>query len=252
MATDTVIFLLQHLGFVISHRKSILTSLQKIEFLGLPVDSVNMPLSLTPGKLMKVTSQCLEMCRTERVSILQLTKLGKSDHSAIDKAHKSFKFNSTSSGTCTISVLVFTTNSGRIAQSRPFTSTSINLEFQSKTGTSLVSPKPKTMQWKMFCTTPSTNGDSNGCFQNRLGNIIPGSYYTGSMVKKGQVSSHKCVGTSGSEISSIEFYQEQGNKNYTLSDRQYNNTETFDKYGRSEVFENDQIKQRDIGLSSIT
>ena len=53
------------------------------------------------------------------------------------------------------------------------------------------------------------------------------------MVKKGQVSSHKCVGTSGSEISSIEFYQEQGNKNYTLSDRQYNNTETFDKYGKS-------------------
>ena len=159
MATDTVIFLLQHLGFVISHRKSILTSLQKIEFLGLPVDSVNMPLSLTPGKLMKVTSQCLEMCRTERVSTLQLRKLGKSDHFRIDKAHKSFKFNSTSSGTCTISVLVFTTNSGRIAQSRPFTSTSINLEFQSKTGTSLVSPKPKTMQRKMSCTTPSTNGD---------------------------------------------------------------------------------------------
>ena len=66
------------------------------------------------------------------------------------------------------------------------------------------------------------------------------------------MSSHKCVGTSGSEISSIEFYQEQGSKNYTLSDRQYNNIKTFDKVGRPEVFENDQIKQSDIGLSSIT
>ena len=120
MATDTVIFLLQHLGFVISHRKSILTSQQKIVFLGLLVDPVNMSLFLTPGKLMKVTSQCLEMCRTEKVSILQLTKLGESDHFTVDKAHRSFKFNSTTSVTCTISVLVFTTNSGRIAQSKPF------------------------------------------------------------------------------------------------------------------------------------
>ena len=29
-------------------------------------------------------------------------------------------------------------------------------------------PKSKTVQCKMSCTTPSTNGDSNGCFQNRL------------------------------------------------------------------------------------
>ena len=34
-----------------------------------------MSLSLTPEKLMKVTSQCLEMYKTEKVSILQLTKL---------------------------------------------------------------------------------------------------------------------------------------------------------------------------------
>ena len=73
--TDIVIFLLQHLGFVINLKKSILTPQQKIEFLGLLVDSLNMSLSLTPEKLMKVTSQCLEMYKTEKVSILQLTKL---------------------------------------------------------------------------------------------------------------------------------------------------------------------------------
>ena len=38
---------------------------------------------------------------------------------------------------------------------------------------------------------------------------------------------------------------------YTLSDRQYNSTEVFDKDGRCEVFGNDQIKQRDMGLSSL-
>ena len=75
IATDTVIILLQHLGFVINLKKSILTPQQKIEFLGLLVDSLNMSLSLTPEKLMKVTSQCLEMYKTENMFILQLTKL---------------------------------------------------------------------------------------------------------------------------------------------------------------------------------
>ena len=109
-------------------------------------------------------------------------------HFTIDKAYRSFRFNNTRSVTCTTSVSVFTTNSGRIAQSRPFISTPSNLDFQCKTGTSLVGPKPKTLQWKMSCTTPSTNGDLNGCFQNRLGSIMSGSYYTGSMVQTGEVS----------------------------------------------------------------
>ena len=74
------------------------------------------------------------------------------------------QFNSARSVTCTTSVLVFTINSGRIAQSRSFIPTSSNLEFQWKTGTSLVGPKRKTVQWKMSCSTQSTNGGSNGCF----------------------------------------------------------------------------------------
>ena len=139
-------------------------------------------------------------------------------------------------------VLVFKTNSSGIAQSRPFISTSSKLEFQCKTGTSLVGPKPKTVQWKMSCTTPSTNGDSNGCFQNRLGSIMPGSYYRESMVQTEEVSSHKCVRTSGSKISPIEFHQKQESKSYTLSERQYGNIEVIDKDGRCEVFGKDEIK----------
>ena len=69
------VFSLQHLGFITNLKKSILTPQQKIEFLGLLVGSLNMSLSLTPEKLMKVTSQCLGMYKTEKVSILQLTKL---------------------------------------------------------------------------------------------------------------------------------------------------------------------------------
>ena len=130
-------------------------------------------------------------------------------HFTIDKARRSFKFTSTSSVTCTTSVLVLPTNSGRISQSRPFISTSSNLEFQCKTGTSLEGPKPKTVKWKMSCTSPSTNGNSNGCFQNRLGSTMPRSYnrrYRRSMIQIGEVSSHKCVTTFSSKISSVEFH----------------------------------------------
>ena len=66
IATDTVILLLQHLGLVNNLKKSILTPKQKIEFLGQLEDSLNMSLSLTPEKLMKVTIQCLEITRQRK------------------------------------------------------------------------------------------------------------------------------------------------------------------------------------------
>ena len=46
-----------------------------MELLVLLVDSLNRSLFLTPEKLMKVTSQSLEIYETEKTSILQLTKL---------------------------------------------------------------------------------------------------------------------------------------------------------------------------------
>ena len=100
------------------------------------------------------TCHCLDSRETDESDQLMFGDVQnrESVHFTIDKAHRSFKFNSTSSVTCTTSVSVFTTNSCRIAQSRLFISTSSILDFQCKTGTSLVGPKPKTLQWKMSCT----------------------------------------------------------------------------------------------------
>ena len=47
MSRDTLIFLLQHLGFVINLKKSVLKPSQQIEFLCLKIDTHNMSLSLT-------------------------------------------------------------------------------------------------------------------------------------------------------------------------------------------------------------
>ena len=46
MAQHTLIFLLQHLGFVVNAKKSILSAVQEIEFLGLQINSLTMTFTL--------------------------------------------------------------------------------------------------------------------------------------------------------------------------------------------------------------
>ena len=55
---DTVIYLLQHLGFVVNWEKSLLCPVQEIEFLGLLISSKNMTLSLTDQKMTKMRESC--------------------------------------------------------------------------------------------------------------------------------------------------------------------------------------------------
>ena len=61
MARDTVIFLLQLLGFVLNLKKSVLTPTQRIDFLGVTVDLSTMTLSLPQKKVSEVQKQCLEL-----------------------------------------------------------------------------------------------------------------------------------------------------------------------------------------------
>ena len=57
MSRDTVMFLLQHLGFIINWKKSVLAPVQEIEFLGLTINSVSLGLSLNKTKTQKVVSE---------------------------------------------------------------------------------------------------------------------------------------------------------------------------------------------------
>lgn len=65
----------QHLGFVINLKKSVLEPWQRMEFLGLIVDSRDRSLALTKEKLQKVMVSCVEMHEAITISILELTKL---------------------------------------------------------------------------------------------------------------------------------------------------------------------------------
>ena len=72
---DTVIFVLQQLGFVVNLKKSVLAPTQRIKFLEVTVDSLIMTLSLPEKKVSKVQKQCQELLQKAQVSILELTKL---------------------------------------------------------------------------------------------------------------------------------------------------------------------------------
>ena len=72
LARDSVIFLLQHLGFVINFKKCVLESTLEIGFLGMTVNSTKMTLSLPQGKVQKIKSQCLEVYKR---ALLELTGL---------------------------------------------------------------------------------------------------------------------------------------------------------------------------------
>ena len=74
-ARDSVIFLLQHLGFVINLKKCVLDPVQEIEFFGLIVSSQTMTLSLPEEKIVKIKDQCLSLYKASEVSLLDLTKL---------------------------------------------------------------------------------------------------------------------------------------------------------------------------------
>ena len=75
MCRDTVIFLLQHLGFVINWKKSVLTPAQEIAFWGLKINSVNLEISLTEEKIQKVKTKCQNLPTEPETSILELTRV---------------------------------------------------------------------------------------------------------------------------------------------------------------------------------
>ena len=75
MGKDSVIFLLQHLGFVINLKKCVLDSEEEIEFFRLTVNSQTTTLSLPGDKIGKIKDQYLRLYKASEVQLVDLTKL---------------------------------------------------------------------------------------------------------------------------------------------------------------------------------
>ena len=75
ISRDTVIFLLQLLGFVLNLEKSILNPVQEIAFLGAAINSLKMCLSLLQEKVLRFQSQCQDIRAKGQVTVHEITKL---------------------------------------------------------------------------------------------------------------------------------------------------------------------------------
>ena len=67
--------LLQRLGFLINWKKSVLIPTQIIEYLGLVVDSINLPFSLPDDKVLAVQRMCHEALDAGRVSLRNIASI---------------------------------------------------------------------------------------------------------------------------------------------------------------------------------
>ena len=72
---DTVILSLQCIGFVINQKKSMMTLVQEIEFMGMIVNSKEMTVSLPQKKLQSIKHVCQDLHQNPETTVLELTKV---------------------------------------------------------------------------------------------------------------------------------------------------------------------------------
>ena len=75
LSRDTVIYLLQNLGFVKKLKKSVLHPTQRIEFLGMIIDSVEITVSLSQENGESISKRCQDKLSMQEVPIKYLAKL---------------------------------------------------------------------------------------------------------------------------------------------------------------------------------
>ena len=74
-ARDTVLFLLQRLGFTINWEKSVLQPTREVEFLGMMINSARMEIWLPTEKAQNILTLCRDTIQTKRLTLRRLASL---------------------------------------------------------------------------------------------------------------------------------------------------------------------------------
>ena len=155
---DTVIYLLQILGFIINIKKSILHPCHKIEFLGMEIDSIKMTFSLTPEKVQKVVKTCQNLLRSHSTTLLDLTRfvgLLSSTIQEVEPAKIQLRFLQQQQIVC--------------LRKKNELSVSNNIKHQVKNRVNLVNRELEVLQWPNLFSVEPTRNYSNRCFPDRVG-----------------------------------------------------------------------------------
>ena len=72
---DSTLWLLQHLGFVINWKKSVLHPAQSMEYLGFVISSIEMKFFLPPGKMSQLVQDCKDLILEKSASVRTLSQI---------------------------------------------------------------------------------------------------------------------------------------------------------------------------------
>ena len=212
MSRDTLIFLLQHLGFVINLKKSVLKPSQQIEFLGLKIDTHSMTSALTEEKKEKVILKRQNLLSHPQTTALELTQL--------------------------IGLMSSTVQADlparlqiRYLQQQQIESLHQAISYQaeivlnslSKTGTPLVGGKIKIKQWKITKAKGTKFSDTNRCIKIRLGSLLQRAVNCGEIVRKGELT-YKCSGINSNQVCDSNIHKRAIKYSNSLADQQQNCT----------------------------
>ena len=165
MSRDTLIFLLQHLGFIMN-LKSVLKPAQQIEFLGLKRDFDTMALALTEEKMKKVILECQNLLSHSQTTALELKKLidlMSRTVQAVLPARLQLSYLQQQQ----IQSLFFYGNT--ITKPGLFIPSRDSIKQFVKTATSLMGGKFKITQWKITKAKRTKFSDTSRCIKIRLG-----------------------------------------------------------------------------------
>ena len=199
-ARDTLILLLQNLGFVINLKKLILHPVKQLEFLGLQKNTEEMTVSLRRKTDSDNSAMPGGIPSTQNFNV------------TFNKVNWPTFVNSQSYIARENSISFFPTrenNKSEKAGELPGVCYSWEL---SQTKTCLVNREHRTIQWKKNSTTGTSYDHPNRCFHERVGSTLQRNLNRGK--------SSKCFRIYGCEICNTDFHKKSLNFNCSYSDGQ--------------------------------
>ncbi|XP_070570048.1 uncharacterized protein [Ptychodera flava] len=221
---DTLLFLLQHLGFGINWEKSYLVPTQEIEFLGFLINSVTMRMFLPESKILQIINQCANLAHKTLVSVRELAQI-------IGRM------------TASVAAIIPAPLQCRYLQMTRTRSLIHNKSYETLV---TLSPECKTeLQWwchhlrdfngkAIICPCPDLMITSDAS-KKRVGGTLPGNSDRRSVDSRGSHDAYQCTGTSSCLPRSENLYKGQTKFDGASKNRQSDSSSLHQQNGRDEI-----------------
>ena len=238
MCCDTVIFLLQHLGFVINWKKAVLAPMQEIEFLGLKLNSVN--------------TDFISHRRENTESKNRMSKFtdGTSNIDVrINKSDWFVDFNNPSSIASKITMLVSSAAANITLKGKPFISAKNSSEPPIKNRITMVDNKSRSLQWPIINSASCTGSHTDRCLNKGLGGNLQWYINRGNVVSPGNEIPHQYSRIISSKTSHTDIHKIQTSQSNTSSSRQYCGLNKFNENEDFSKSQSDRVGQGNLRIS---